>query len=443
MTGTASQQAQPSPAPVVVDPAADRLAQFRERQASTGFAEGVEPAAPAEIHSRTEPQPEPAAPEPEMPRLRVDPRDAIAARSRAARAARNPDGMTAPADRFNIPQGIPVEGDDDDAARAAEEAESSRAPVEPQAERPRAPVPAAPSADGKYSLRVNNNTFSVSREELLRYAEVEPGEAGEFSDVSLVKLAQKHIAASSQLESAKAEAKSIRQAQRMQPGHTPGQDEPEADTTTQPAAEGLHSLADKALMEKVQFGDADEALEANRILNQRQFERMSLGNRLSQINGEIGATIESFAQQNADIASDEFLQDVHRTALVSLVVDEIAANAPGMTPNQVAQLKANPNLAMDAYKAARLDGLNVRKPTELFDAAANTVRTRFGGRPTPQREDQRDNPPPAQPRVEAKRGLLAQPRPESASIGGPQAAPRRQTNSEVIRARFGNRMNRG
>lgn len=442
MTGTASQQAQPSPAPVVVDPNADRLAQFRERQASSGFTEGVEPAAPGEIQSRTAPPPEPAPAEPEMPRLRVDPRDAIAARSRAARAARNPDGHTAPADRFNIPQGIPVEGDEDEAARAAEEAEATRAPVAPQAERRPAPPAAAPSADGRFTLRVDGNDFSVSREELLRYAEVEPDEAPDYSEISLVKLAQKHLAASSRLEAAKAEAKAARATTPRTPQATiPGQDESTADATDQPG-EQLHQLSDKQLIEKVQFGDADEALAATQLLNQRQFERMSLGERLKEINGEIGTTINSFGEKNADIASDGFLQSAHRATLVDMVVDEIAANAPGMTPNQVAQLKANPNLAMDAYKAARLDGLNVRKPAELFDAAANTVRTRFG-RPTPQREEQRDNPPPAQSRTEAKRGLLAQPRPESASMGAPQAAPRRQTASEVVRARFGNRMNRG
>jgi len=441
MTGIASSQAQPTAPAAPMDANAERLAQFRERQASSGFVENGDPLAPEAIQSRTAPQPEPAADEPEMPKLRVDPRNAIAARARAARAAANPDGHTAPADRFNIPDGVRVEGDDDEAARLAEEADATRAA--PQAERPRAPVPATPSADGRYSLRVNNNNFSVSREELLRYAEVEPDEAGDISDISLVKLAQKHLAASSALESAKAEAKSIRSAQRTQPGHMPGQDEPNADAIDQPAAEGLHSLSDKALIEKVQFGDSDEALEANRLLNQRQFERMSMNDRLAKIDAEIGSTINSFGEKNADIVSDSFLESAHRASLVNIVADEIAANAKGMTTDMVAQLKANPQLAMQAYKAARLDGLNVRTPTELFDAAANTVRTRFGKQPTPQREDQRDNPPPAASRTETKRGLLAQPRPESASIGQQQQPARRQTASEAIRARFGNRMNRG
>lgn len=457
MTGTAS-PATPSATPAaVVERADERLAAFRERQAGQQqFTESGEPVAPSPIESRAAtPTPEPA-PEPEMPKLRVDPRDAIAARSRAARAARNPDGFTAPADRFNIPAGIPVEGDaDDETARRLEEEEAAhraetsgqggqqqRQPAPRQEERRTPPTVRTP--DGNYTLRVNNQNFTVSRDELLRYAEVEPSEAEGFSDLSLVRLAQKHIYASSEVERAKVEAKSIRQAQRTQPGHMPGEDEPSAeDQSNQLQPHGLHSLSDKALMEKVQFGDSDEALEAQQILTTRQFQRMSASDREARIDAEINSVINDFALNSADISQDDFLQGVHQTALTSLAVEEIAAKAPGITSSMVTQLKANPNLALRAYKAAMLDGLQVRPPAELFEAAANTVRTRFGGT-TPQREVPRDNPPPAPTdRTVAKRGLIAQPRPESTSISGQQPVPRRASASDKIRASFGNRMNRG
>ena len=456
MTGTAS-PATPSAVPAaVVERADERLAAFRERQAGQQqFVEGGEPVAPSPIESRAAaPAPEPE-PEPEMPKLRVDPRDAIAARSRAARAARNPDGFTAPADRFNIPAGIPVEGDaDDEAARRLEEEEAARraeASEHGQQQRQPAPrqeerrtPPTVRTPDGNYTLRVNNQNFTVSRDELLRYAEVEPSEAEGFSDLSLVRLAQKHIYASSEVERAKVEAKSIRQAQRTQPGHMPGEDEPSAeDQSSQSQSHGLHSLSDKALMEKVQFGDSDEALEAQQILTTRQFQRMSAADREARIDAEINSVINDFALNSADISQDDFLQGVHQTALTSLAVEEIAAKAPGITSSMVTQLKANPNLALRAYKAAMLDGLQVRPPAELFEAAANTVRTRFGGT-TPQREVPRDNPPPAPTdRTVAKRGLIAQPRPESTSISGQQPVPRRASASDKIRASFGKRMNRG
>ncbi len=455
MTGTASPATPSAPPAAVVERADERLAAFRERQAGQQqFTEGGEPVAPSPIESRAAaPAPEPE-PEPEMPKLRVDPRDAIAARSRAARAARNPDGFTAPADRFNIPAGIPVEGDaDDEAARRLEEEEAARraeASEHGQQQRQPAPrqeerrtPPTVRTPDGNYTLRVNNQNFTVSRDELLRYAEVEPSEAEGFSDLSLVRLAQKHIYASSEVERAKVEAKSIRQAQRMQPGHMPGEDEPQEGQSSQQQPQGLHSLSDKQLMEKVQFGEPEDALEAQQVLTARQFQRMSASDREARIDAEINSAINDFGASNADISQDEFLQGVHQTALTSLAVEEIAAKAPGITSSMVTQLKANPNLALRAYKAAMLDGLQVRPPAELFEAAANTVRTRFGGA-TPQREVQRDNPPPAPTdRTVAKRGLIAQPRPESTSISGQQPVPRRASASDKIRASFGNRMNRG
>lgn len=416
------------------------LAAFREKDAAArGFSDQTDPLAPAAIESRAAPAAAPEPDEPDMPRLRIDPRNAISARVKASRAARNADGDTAPADKFNIPAGVRVEGEDaDEAARRAEEADAARA-------QPRQQPASAPSADGRYTLKVNGNSFGVSRDELLRYAEVDADEAKDYSDMALVRLAQKQIAASTLLDAAKAEAKGARTAQRASQVTMPDS-EPEAEAGSPGAPQGLHSLSDRDLMEKVQFGDPDEALEAQQLLTRRQYDRISVNDRIATIDREIGDAITSFGESNADIASDNFYQSAHRAALVDMTVDEIAAHARGMTPSQVAQLKANPNLAMQAYKAARLDGLQLRTPAELFDAAANTVRTRFGGQPPVQdRGAPRDISPPAgSDRTEAKRGLLAQPRPESASsFGGQQQPARRPSASERVRAAYGNRMNRG
>lgn len=441
MSGAALEKAS-----VATDPNAERLAAFREKEgAARGFADQTDPVPPAEIQSRTAPAGHEKDDEPAMPRLRVDPRDAIAARLKASRAAANPDAHTSPVDRFNVPHGVPVEGDEDEDARLAEERASAEAETQRSAAPQRATPPAAPQSDGRYSLRVNGNNFMATRDELIRYAEVEPDEAAGMSDASLVRLAQKQMAASSFLDEARAAAKSARTVQRSPQADTPGQDEPNADTTVQGAENGLHSLSDRQLIEKVQFGDADEALEAQTILTRRQMSAFSAADRMRAIDGEIGTAIERFGAESQDIASDPFMQAVHRTALVDEVVDELARKAQGVTQQHIAHLKANPNLAMQAYKAGRMDGLQLRTPDELFTAAAQTVRSRFSKEPPPAKhENTRETPPAARSdRTEAKRGLIAQPRPESTSVSAQTQPARRASASETIRSAFGNRMNRG
>ena len=102
------------------------LAAFRENAAAVrGFSDATEPNAPAAIETKSAPPAPPAQDdEPAMPRLRIDPRNAISARVKASRAAANPDGDTAPAAKFNIPEGVRVDGDPDEAARLAEESQA-------------------------------------------------------------------------------------------------------------------------------------------------------------------------------------------------------------------------------------------------------------------------------------------------------------------------------
>src|SRR5271170_3343486 len=115
-----------------------------------------------------------------------------------------------------IPGAIPVdepepaEPSDPDAAAAEKERREAE-----QAEAIAAAPPAEPPKT--YLLKVDGNQFSVSREELLRYAEIDAADAEQFSEVSLQRLAQKQIAASNRL----AEANALKDQARRQPAPAP------------------------------------------------------------------------------------------------------------------------------------------------------------------------------------------------------------------------------
>jgi hypothetical protein len=107
-----------------------------------------------------------------------------------------------------------------------------------------------------YTLKVDGNQFSVSGEELLRYAEIDESEAGEFSEPALIRLAQKQFAASNRL----AQANALKdQARRQTPQAPAPQEQP------RPAPQAPSGRADPALVaaiEKIQLGDPEEAARA-------------------------------------------------------------------------------------------------------------------------------------------------------------------------------------
>jgi hypothetical protein len=89
-------------------------------------------------------------------------------------------------------------------------------------------------------------------------------------------------------------------------------------------------------------------------------------------------------------------------------------------------------MAIQAHREARLQGYNVRKPTDILAAAGNTVRTQFGLNKAAAGQTQ---PAPAVPatnnRLEAKRGLPQQPQRSGNPVPAAQPAPQ-QTRSQAI-----------
>lgn len=438
-------------AAAATDPAATRLAAFRTGEDPNGdrrpddIQERTSPQAPSPIESR----PAGAAPDPAAPDHDAEPvvfqdnkRKAIAARARAARAA-----TPAPArfDEAALPEGVRIDADDDD-PHALDDVGRPEVDARQPAARQPAPRDPAPAQDGRFTLKVFKNEFAVSREELLRYADVSAEEAADFDDARLVKLAQKNLAADQLLEEAKQARTASRPAARDD-ALDQGRDQQRTDAEPRSdQAGGLNQKTDRELMELAQLGDTDEALDASRLLTQRTMARASAEQQMASLDRLVDQAIEGFAAdpKNADIVGDEVASGAHRAMLQAEIANELR---PLLTDDQFRRIATDPDLARKAYKAAYVDGHKVRSPDQMFAAAAAKVRTSFGRRSTTD-TDPRRQPPAADAASErdaAKRGLVRQPtRSDTVQAQSPaQGRGQRANPSDVIRKTFGSRMNRG
>ena len=302
-------------------------------------------------------------------------------------------------------------------AKAAEEAEAKIAAAN---------KPAEPKT---YTLKVRGNDIPVaSRDELAKLAEVEDGEASDYTEAQLIKLAQKQIAANQILDEAKAAKKTARTSTREDEGNTQPQPEDDDDDQDQTADAGTppqhQSKRDryKALVEKVQFGDAEEAAEAfatavqegvKETVREQQLER-----RVSNVQNIIKKASHEFEAANADLIQDpDFSDIVYNKGFVQELKKDLARQ--GFAPENIERAVGNDlRSAMDAYVTIATDGrVKVRPPHQMFAAAAQTVRQKFG-RPSPNPTTTNTPARPATPashdRLQAKRGLTPQPNRASA-----------------------------
>lgn len=301
------------------------------------------------------------------------------------------------------------------------------------------PAPDAAKPDEGYTLKVRTKDVPVKdRAALLELAEVDEEDAELFSDAKLIKLAQKHLAAASYLEDAKEAAKSARTATRA-PGDT--QPDPVAtDRETQPDPAAPHPEAKdpiKEAIERIQFGDPEEATEAFRDAvaktAQAAIAEQDLGKRIASVENNVLTATQTFEAANADIVQDpdyagplyqRFLPQQFRADLV----------AAGLEPAKVDHVLGNTvESAMQAYVAVVADGrVKVRTPDQMLAAAAQELRTKFN-RPAPAPTTQ---PQPAAPsmvdaRLAAKRALP--PQPTRASVPQETArTPAKKSGTSVV-----------
>jgi hypothetical protein len=366
-------------------------------------------------------------------------RQAIANRFKAERAAERKESVPAShvpfidGDNPAIPGAIPVEGaaepaapseptepaDLDAAAREKERIEGEELAARAAAERQ--------ATTKTYLLKVDGNQFSVSREELLRYAEVDPADAEQFSEVALQRLAQKQIAFSNRL----AEANALKDQARRQTPPAPAQ-------TVAPAPAASPTRPDPALIsaiEKIQLGDPEEAARALQEVFDAGVSHALRTNdhtrAMGSVQQEYARAVENFAADNHHIIASPYLSRAHISFVAGEIADDIKALGL-VDDNQYAAIATNPRLAADVLTAALVEGRPVRSPDKIFRAASDKLAETFGiadaniGQTRPNFTPVPPQPRVAPSRIEEKRALMPQLARSGISnigTGAPEPAP--------------------
>lgn len=290
-----------------------------------------------------------------------------------------------------------------------------------------APPPPAPEGEPKpeikeppaaetFKVKVRGQEFNITREQLLKLAEVDEDEAKDYSPTALVRLAQKQAAASQYLDEAREASKSARTAARA-PSATPAPDDADADEeTVEPPTDPFEEAADKT-----QFGDKKESADALRKAVQSELQRFAQGLQSEKVGQDIDDSVKAFTKSNEDLMADEIIANlVYQTTLVEVRDDLVRLGVP----KERIDLVNDVSTAVQAHKEARLKGLDVRKPENILEAAGARVRDRLG---IQRQADPNPAPAPAptSDRSALKRSLPRQPvRANVTSATEPQPGPR-------------------
>jgi hypothetical protein len=285
----------------------------------------------------------------------------------------------------------------------------------------------ATTAPEKFTLKVYGNTISVTREEARRYAGLEDDD--EIPDAALVRLAQKNLALDEDRESVKKQRRG--DAQPLADDHIGTQARTTGDSRQEPTP--AQPQADE-LVEKLQMGAPDEALDAVRTVVRNVLNEGATQRALETAQQTIAQEIENFGDANPDVAGEGDLAAAHRAIVARRAAEELRRVAPQMVSDAVyQQLVNNPSLAGRAYATAIADGFKVKPVGSILEESAQTVRQGFASqRQDPPRLD--GAPRPVHDRAAAKERLLQQPRSEAREqMQPPQGQrPQRRSASDVI-----------
>lgn len=306
---------------------------------------------------------------------------------------------------------IPGEDAEADAAVAASLAASENGgQPSPHGHVPAAPPAAAAHAPQTFQLKIDGNTLTVSREDLLSYAEVSEEEAAGLPAKSLVNLAQKQLAATArfmQARHAREQAKTgVEPA--LQAPQTP-QPEPQ-----RPQPQDNSAIVD--MVREVQYGDPEVAAEkvaaiiGSQIRNNvaQEVRNTNLADMQQELALESAHAIEAFQQHRQDIVTHPILASAHAGIMARQIADDLQQLVPDMmTPERYQAIATNPKTAGECVRMAILEGRNIRRPAQYMEAAAAELDQLLGRQtPSPQPQPQpqpRGDAPAPQNRVEMKR----------------------------------------
>jgi hypothetical protein len=291
-----------------------------------------------------------------------------------------------------------------------------------------------------YELKVFGKSENVTREQLLAMADLTAEDADGLPEKTLIKAAQIAEAAKRKLESAKAHPFGATPAPAA-PSATPAETkEPTTEPETQSTKRGKPTLTEA--FEKIQYGDPEEA-EAAFVSAVDQSVKTALAHdrqqaRMQAINAENDAAINSYAEANPDVTGHPHASRFLLTETTSEIINDL--RALGAPEANLSPLYLNPAQAIQAHREARLQGYNVRKPTDILAAAGDTVRSQFGLTKTQPGTSPSNAPVPAtNARLEEKRKLTQQPQRSATQVvtTAPAALPSRSSTIQRMRAARG------
>lgn len=266
-----------------------------------------------------------------------------------------------------------------------------------------------------YTLKVYGNDITVkSREELAKHAGLDPEDAAELPEATLIRAAQISLAAQAKLDEAR-QGRTAARPQADQPANQAAHDNLDDNTTQTPPADQRARV--REVVEKIQFGDPDEGATALEQLVREaaqdvlQLTEQQKAERAAET--EIVSAMDTFRTANADIINDGDMQGLFFGRYVVNEVKEALVKTGKVDREAVDKLVVDPRSAMVAVQAATMGKLGISKPGDILNAAASKLRAKFGGTApaanTNQPPQTPQRPAALNDRLAMKRGLVSQP----------------------------------
>lgn len=283
----------------------------------------------------------------------------------------------------------------------------------------------------RYKVKVRGNEFEMSREDILKTAGLSEEEASGLPMPSLIRAAQINAAAEDYLTEAKTALKGARTATPPAPATPAGDDaDPEPELQTKPRGTPDPALAE--VVQKIQFGDPEEAATALSQAVETLFEKKRTAELEEENRSTVQKAVKEFQATNPDMFTDRRRADLLFVSAMHEIKEDLIRL--GASPEDVDDVVTNPAEAIEAFGLARAQKKAVRTPEEILGAAAQSVREVFG-LTTPTASTTAAAPTPrTDARTEVKRSLTPQPRSATvpAATGQPPAQQPKSPSSIVM-----------
>ncbi len=271
-------------------------------------------------------------------------------------------------------------------------------------------------------------------------------------------LAQVGLAGDNRLEEAK---RLLREAQAMRappppPEHQPGDVGSDSQRQDQSRGRGepehqpgkpLDPAKLKAIVERIQVGDADDGSQAlqelvDEISGGRQMDSDQIGTIVqdhlvkTQTQNEISSALNKFAAEWPEIAQDELLADAGKTVLRNELIADL--KSVGLSDELIRPIRHDPAALAEAQRKLRMQGHKMRSYDQLLSAVGQTMSTRFGIKPAAAAapRSQQQPPAPQTPAPNAERLARKQAAPQQPRVAGVrqavQQAPQPKTKRQVV-----------